>query len=74
MEKIALITGGGRGMGGAIARELASRGYRLALMSPSESCEKLAKELGGVARRGRAENASDIQGIFDLISQTLDLA
>ncbi len=70
MEKIALITGGGRGMGGAIARELASRGYRLALMSPSESCEKLAKELGGVARRGRAENASDIQGIFDLTMET----
>ena len=70
MERIALITGGGRGMGGAIARELASRGYRLALMSPSESCEKLADELGGVACRGRAENAGDIQGIFDLTMET----
>ena len=65
-DKVALITGGGRGMGAAIARELKSRGYRLALMSPSESCEALAAELGGVARRGKAEEAADIQGIFDL--------
>lgn len=67
---VALITGGGRGMGGAIARELAANGYRLALMSPSESCEKLAAELGGVASRGAAEKAEDIQAIFDLTMKT----
>ena len=39
----------------AIARELAAQGYALALTSPSESCERLAAELGGVARRGKAE-------------------
>lgn len=69
-DKVALITGGGRGMGAAIARELASRDYRLALMSPSESCERLAAELGGVARRGRAESAEDIKGIFDLTMES----
>jgi NAD(P)-dependent dehydrogenase (short-subunit alcohol dehydrogenase family) len=69
-QKVALITGGGRGMGAAIARELTSRDYRVALMSPSESCETLAAELGGVARRGRAENAEDIRGIFDLAMQS----
>jgi NAD(P)-dependent dehydrogenase (short-subunit alcohol dehydrogenase family) len=63
---VALVTGGGRGMGGAIARELSNQGYALALTSPSESCEVLAKELGGVARRGRTENADDIKGIVDL--------
>mgnify|MGYP001165979843 CR=1 FL=1 len=62
---VALITGGGRGMGAAIARELHGQGYRLALMSPSDSCEALAAELGGVAFRGVAEEAKDIQGIFD---------
>jgi NAD(P)-dependent dehydrogenase (short-subunit alcohol dehydrogenase family) len=62
----AIVTGGGRGMGGAIARALAGRGYRLALTSPSESCETLAKELGAVARRGRTENAGDIEGIVEL--------
>ncbi|MGB2067838.1 MAG: SDR family oxidoreductase, partial [Candidatus Puniceispirillaceae bacterium] len=32
----------------------------------SESCELLADELGGVAVRGRAENADDLQACFDL--------
>lgn len=70
MDKVALITGGGRGMGAAIARELASRGYKVALMSPSDSCVTLAAELGGVARRGKAENEADIRGIFDLAMET----
>ena len=65
-EKTCLIIGGGRGMGAATAREMHSRGYRLALMSPSGSCEALASELGGVARRGRAEEAGDTQAAFDL--------
>ncbi len=64
--KVALILGGGRGMGAAIARELAARGYRLALMSPSESCEQLATALNGVARRGSAAEEADLQAIFDL--------
>lgn len=69
-EKICLITGGGRGMGAATAREMHSRGYKLALMSPSQSCEDLAAELGGVAYRGVAENAEDTQAIFDLAIST----
>lgn len=65
MEKVCLVTGGGRGIGGAVAREMHSRGYKLALMSPSDSCEKLAAELGGVARRGVAQSADDLKGIVD---------
>lgn len=65
-DKVCLITGGGRGMAAAIAREMSARGYRLALMSPSGSCEALAAELGGVARRGAAQDADDLQGIVDL--------
>ena len=40
--KVCLVTGGGRGIGAAVAREMHARGYRLALLSPSESCETLA--------------------------------
>jgi len=65
-QKTCLIVGGGRGMGAATAREMHRRGYKLALMSPSESCEKLASELDGVAHRGKAENAGDTQAIFDV--------
>ncbi|WP_347312679.1 SDR family oxidoreductase [Defluviimonas sp. SAOS-178_SWC] len=69
-QKICLIIGGGRGMGAATAREMDKRGYKLALMSPSESCEKLAVELGGVAHRGKAETAGDTQAIFDLAMES----
>lgn len=64
-QKTALITGAGRGIGAAVAREMHARGYRLALMSPSENCEKLAAELGGVAFRGVAQSVDDLKGIVD---------
>lgn len=67
--KVCLITGGGRGIGAAVAREMHARGYQLALMSPSESCETLAAELAGVARRGVAQSADDLKGIFELAMQ-----
>ena len=69
-EKTCLIVGGGRGMGAAAAREMHKRGYKLALMSPSESCETLAAELGGVARRGVAESAEDIEAIVALAMES----
>ena len=64
-EKVCVIVGGGKGMGAAVAREMYKRHYRLALMSPSENCEKLANELDGIAVRGKAENAADTQALFD---------
>lgn len=64
-QKVCLVTGGGRGIGAAVAREMHARGYRLALMSPSESCETLAAELGGVARRGVAQSEADLKGIVE---------
>lgn len=69
-DKTCLIIGGGRGMGAAIAREMHARSYKLALMSPTETCEKLAEELDGVAHRGKAETAADTQAIFDLAIST----
>ena len=64
-EKVCVIVGGGKGMGAAVAREMNKRQYRLALMSPSENCEKLANELDGIAVRGKAENAADTQALCD---------
>ncbi len=69
-DRSCMIIGGGRGMGAAIAREMHGRGYRLALMSPSATCEGLAAELGGVAHRGRAEEAADTRALFDLTMAT----
>ncbi len=69
-RKVCLVTGGGRGIGAAVAREMHARGYSLALMSPSDRCESLAAELGGVARRGVAQSADDLKGIVDLAMST----
>ncbi len=69
-RKVCLITGGGRGIGAAVAREMHARGHALALMSPSETCETLAAELGGVARRGVAQSEGDLAGIVDLAMST----
>ena len=62
-EKTCLVIGGGRGMGAATAREMHKRGYRLSLMSPSESCEQLDKDLKAVALRGKAENKENLKSI-----------
>ena len=70
MQKVCLVTGGGKGIGAAVAREMHARGYALALMSPSENCETLAAELGGIARRGVAQSGDDLAGIVDLAMST----
>ena len=69
-DKVCLLIGAGRGMGAATARQMHARGYKVALMSPSESCERLAEELGGIARRGRAEEPADTKAAFDLAMTT----
>jgi NAD(P)-dependent dehydrogenase (short-subunit alcohol dehydrogenase family) len=69
-KKVCLVTGGGRGIGAAVAREMHARGHAMVLMSPSDSCEALAAELGGVARRGVAQNAADLKAIVDLALAT----
>jgi NAD(P)-dependent dehydrogenase (short-subunit alcohol dehydrogenase family) len=68
--KSCMVIGGGRGMGAAVAREMSERGYRLSLMSPSESCIRLAEELNGIAHRGRAEEEADTRALFDLTMES----
>ena len=66
--KVAIVTGGGRGMGAAIARELAARGYRLAILTPSESGPRVAGELGGLGLRGSVAEPADLEV---LVARTL---
>lgn len=65
-QKVCIVTGGGRGIGAAVAREMHGRGYALVLMSPSESCEVLAAELGGAAHRGVAQSEADLTAVVEL--------
>ena len=63
-QKVAIVTGAGKGMGGAIAKELASRGYQLSLMSPSGAIETL-KTTGGLAFQGSVTAVSDLEKLVD---------
>ena len=69
-RKVCIVTGAGRGIGAAIAREMHARGYALALMSPSENCETLAAELGGIAHRGVVQSGDDLKALVDLAMAT----
>ena len=64
-EKVAIVTAAGRGMGAAIARELAAGGYALALLSPSGAAEKLAGELGALGMTGSVTEPADLKRLVD---------
>src|SRR4051794_41764293 len=51
--QVALVTGGGRGIGERIARELASAGARVAVAARTrEQVDEVAGEIGGLALEG----------------------
>ena len=64
-SKVAIVTAAGRGMGAAIARELAAGGYALALLSPSGAAEKLAEELGAIGLTGSVTEPADLKRLVD---------
>jgi NAD(P)-dependent dehydrogenase (short-subunit alcohol dehydrogenase family) len=68
-EKVAVVTAAGSGMGAACARELAQRGYRVALMSPSGRAEDLAAELGGFGLAGSVTEGGELES---LVGEALD--
>ncbi len=60
--KTAIVTGAGKGMGAAIARELKTRGYKLVLMSRTEDqIKKLARELDATGLAGSVTETGDLQ-------------
>jgi NAD(P)-dependent dehydrogenase (short-subunit alcohol dehydrogenase family) len=68
-DKVAIVTAAGSGMGATCARELAGRGYAVALMSPSGKAEALGEELGGLGLTGSVTEESDLEA---LVGGTLD--
>ncbi|MDH5332683.1 MAG: SDR family oxidoreductase [Thermoleophilia bacterium] len=60
VDGVALVTGGGRGIGASIARELADAGMRVAVAGRTpETIEAVAAEVGGLALVGDVSRADD---------------
>lgn len=67
MDKVAVITAGGSGMGAAAARRLAADGFRVAILSSSGRGEALAQELGGVGVTGSNQSNDDVKRLVDAV-------
>ena len=67
-RKTAIITAAGRGIGAAIARELAANGYFISVMSNGGGAASLAQEFGGIGLTGSVTEVSDLEL---LVEQTM---
>jgi NAD(P)-dependent dehydrogenase (short-subunit alcohol dehydrogenase family) len=65
MNKVAIVSAGGSGMGAAAARRLAKDGFGIAILSSSGRGEALAKELGGVGVTGSNQSSDDLKRLVD---------
>lgn len=65
-SKVAMIVGGGSGMGAAAAKKLASDGYSVAILSSSGKGEALAKELDGLGFTGSNQSNDDLKRFVEL--------
>jgi len=66
--QVALVTGGGRGIGAGIARELAAAGAKVAVAARSrDQVEQVAKEIGGLALE---VDVTDREAVERMVSDT----
>jgi len=65
VQRVAIVTAGGSGMGAAAARELARGGFRIAALSSSGKGEALARELGGLGVTGSNQSNEDLKRLVD---------
>jgi 3-oxoacyl-[acyl-carrier protein] reductase len=71
--KVALVTGGSRGIGAAISRELARGGARVAVnyRSGNEAAEAIAAEIGGVAMGADVGDPAQAQALIERVESEL---
>jgi NAD(P)-dependent dehydrogenase (short-subunit alcohol dehydrogenase family) len=72
LEGVALVTGGGRGIGASIARELAGAGMRVAVTGRTrDQVDAVAAEVGGIALAGDVSQSEDVERWLDAAERKL---
>ena len=65
VKPVALVVGGGSGIGADSAKKLVEEGYDIAVMSSSGKGEALGNELGGLGFTGSVLEVADLQAFVD---------
>jgi NAD(P)-dependent dehydrogenase (short-subunit alcohol dehydrogenase family) len=72
LEGVALVTGGGRGIGAGIVRELADAGMRVAVSARSaDQVEQVAQEVGGLAVPADVSRRDDVERMVAQVEREL---
>jgi 3-oxoacyl-[acyl-carrier protein] reductase len=70
--QVALVTGGGRGIGANVARELASAGMRVAVSARTrEQVDAVASEIGGLAVVADVSRSEDVELLVEDVEREL---
>ena len=71
--KVALVTGGSRGIGAAISRELAKAGAKVALnyRAGQEAADEVAEDIGGLAVRADVSKPEEVQALIEHVEGEL---
>lgn len=70
--RVALVTGGGRGIGANIARELTDAGMRVAVAARTQKqVEEVAREIGGLALAVDVSDEASVQRMIDDVEREL---
>ena len=74
-SKVALVTGGGKGIGSAIARKLAEDGAKVYIhyRSSHETANSLAAEITGVAVQADLSTSDGVEQLLDSIEEPIDI-
>jgi 2-dehydro-3-deoxy-L-rhamnonate dehydrogenase (NAD+) len=70
--RVAVVTGGGQGIGEAICRRLAAAGARVGVLDLSgDNAGRVAKEIGGIPLAGDITNEADLARVFEQVHAKL---